>query len=425
MKSSKLPDILKSPSNGAIKRESISFAKEERQMKEKPRQIRTSYIARKINQDDICDSSMKQSSALLQIKEEKIESIEEASEGQSELDIAFDTNKSIFQASGFASSKYKEPTKGPAYNKGQIIRHSIVGSIEGYEKAQQSVEKAQRIKALGTFEQDSNNNSTADRRFSRAPSSMNSIDEGSGNSRTGTAQSFAVKKALLKGKAKEAKEVKITKGDLLKKFVELKENEHKFYQVEARRYSNLSYGERLHYTRDERCLQKFDEANETWDKNISKITQRVGKGLENSVMMRSGHFREKVEVANILEAGKTIHERFGPRLWPETLRRDIPNVSRRNNSVMESVPLGFSMLDPIEPKTPLELIRTPLRATMSSFDSTKEFSQTKLMDRTSEEYLNSKISKLGKLLASIKPSNTTQTNSLIVYNIKAIELTNM
>jgi len=425
MKSYKLPDLNRSSSsNIANKRGSTVFTLE-KQSKPKSHQIRINYIARKISQDDVCDTTIKQSSAMLlsQIKEEKVENIEELSEAQSDFELTFEGNKNIFHTPGtFASSKYKEPTKGPTIVDGQIIKHSIIGPIEFYEKAQQNVEKAQRIKALGTLDQESNN-STVDRKFSRAPSSTNSFEEGAGNSRTGTATSFAMKKALMKGRVKDLKEVKIRKEDLLKKFDQLKENEHRFYQYEARRYSNLSYGDRLNQTKEERCLYKFDEANSTWDKNVIRMTQRIGKIPENSVMLRSGHYREKVEMANVLEAGKTMHERFGSRLWPVTLRRDVPNLVKRNHSVAENLSLGFSMIDPIEPKTPLELIRTPLRGSgLSSIDSTKDLSQTRLLDRTSDEYLLTKTSKLGKLLATMSPYNTTQASTLVIEGKNKLEI---
>jgi len=125
------------------------------------------YIAKKITTDELFGDSCKITSAVMlsQINEERANEIDEPNEpsvlgsavaDEEENDVSeIHEPRNIFQKESLVSSKYKEQGKGPVYNNtGLIIKHSIVGSSEMFERFQRNLKKG-AIKESGLMKESS------------------------------------------------------------------------------------------------------------------------------------------------------------------------------------------------------------------------------------------------------------------------------
>jgi hypothetical protein len=108
--------------------------------------MKPAFIARKIEDEDLFGDTVRANVlGLSQINEEKINEEDELVNSQVEVsreEEGKDLHTSnIFKLDMLSSSKYKEYNRGPVYREGHIIRHSVVGPLEVFERYQKQLKR--------------------------------------------------------------------------------------------------------------------------------------------------------------------------------------------------------------------------------------------------------------------------------------------
>jgi len=385
---------------------------------------KTLKIAKKIADEEVYGSNLnlqltKSNIKLLQINEDKndiFEGISELDDGQSDLDSPerqkLGSSNNLFQTNTFQSPKYKEQPKGPVMKNGQIVRHSILGSVEGYERYQRVTKKI-----LNTHVKGSNMSSEPTTLTDTSISRQQTKDLSDVTPRGGSASSSQVSKHLsirYRSQKDQKKEVAVTKDELMTKIDEIKKIQERLAKEERQEARKLPFTERLYQTKEERCLQRFEDMTGNWNKDIFYITKKIGKEPQSSVMSRSGWFREKKELGEMIEATKTEAERIGDNYWAVTLRKGGQDMKKINTSNLLGKN-GNSSLRPINTDRSFQVIRKPNTYLNETFEGTSASRMaSKLIDRTSKEYLEKKFGQFGKIIKKINPCNGNDVGELMV-----------
>jgi len=373
------------------------------------------YVATKITAKDVFEETKHATTLVLsQINEEKNNETED-------LDAFVSFNETIesrrskekqlqnlFKKENLVSSKYKEHQKGPNFNRdGQIIKHSIIGSSENFERYQRSLKRLTIRESVILSAQELPN---FERGATRILKQSGTILERNLSPNSQLTQSgLQSKKQGAFERKKEVKEVKMAKEDLYSKLDDLRKSQKKFYQEDLSKLRNLPLGDKLHHTKQSRCLEKYENTINSWNTTISSIGQRIKRPANKSVMMRADDFRRKVEEAEIFDLAQTGAERLGSSYWSASLRNpeiDANPVSRGH--------MRFKSSEDLRPlTTTIETIRRPFTNTKSIINF-PTIGETRTIDRTKMEYITEKNSIMAKDLRKIRPHVITNIDDLMV-----------
>jgi len=387
------------------------------------------YIIKKVSTDDLFDDQMRQSNfiGLSQIKEENTGDLDEIFPSSLVVNLAgpkSDTTRNIFRAEMISSTKYKEQSKGPVFFEGKVIKHSIIGPTDLFERQQRIHKK--NIQSVAPFEQrDSLTDLSLGGKNSKLgvgsftqdrPSSGYSDRLGSaGSSYSRRFTSISEKKRNIKS------DIKLTKEDLMNQITEAQQRQTSFIQEEASKYNKKPLADRLFLTREQRTLQKFENTNEQWQKIVENIDKKISRKAGESVMLAGEKHRAKKETADALDIIKSDEDKYGSKFWQRTLRKyedksliGEPLIVQMSEEPDEAF---TSKSDAERPPTSFEIIRKPLLTkTVAEITKSKE----KLPGRTEKEYIDSKFQKRGYLLEGMKPPQIEQMGDLVVSILREI-----
>jgi hypothetical protein len=371
-------------------------------------ETKPSYIARKVENEELYGDP-KASSLLSQINEE---ATAEWEDGTPKANI-FDQKQepiNIFRAEMLNSQKYKEHNKGPIYRDGQLVKHSIVGPVEAFEKYERRMKKQTNKDSMMSIDKDSNSEASSSVQNKNVrPLSTRSNDPTSQSFLTGFASNQGVvSRRPGADKKKERNEIKVSREELLNQIDKMKESQDKFYDLQMEKLKTLSKGDRLHLTKEQRCLDKHEENLAIWDRIIERNNRKIGRDPAKSVSLRSEDFRSKKEMAQILDAIKTDQERYGTVYWYMTLRKKSPKAIRPD--CVQYVPEAYNNAFLEEHNNSLEIITKPKQFSESAI----EFGRITHFGRTGREYVQQKLSARDKALAKVKPSKIEDLKELIV-----------
>jgi len=389
------------------------------------------YIIKKVSTDDLFDDKMRQSNfmGLSQIKEENTGDLDELFPSQLAAHLGgakSDTTRNIFTAEMITSTKYKEQSKGPLFFQGKVLKHTIIGPTDLFERQQRIHKK--NIQSVAPFEQrDSLNDLSLAGKSSKAgvgsfvqdrPSTGNSDRLGSaGSSYSKRFTSLSEKKRNIKS------DIKLTKEDLVSQINEAKERQTSFIQDEANKFNKKPLADRLFLTREQRNLAKFEENNEKWQTIVVNIDKKIARKAGESVMLAGEKHRAKKETADALDIIKSDEDKYGSKFWQRTLRKyeDKDKIGEPLIIQMSEEPdeAFTSKTDAERPVSTFEIIRKPL-LTKTAAEITK--SKEKLPGRTEKEYIDSKFQKRGYLLEGMKPPQIDQMGDLVIKGQNKLEL---
>jgi hypothetical protein len=415
----KLPEINKSRLD---KSQSSSRYNDSRNLKSQRNQlydIKPTFIAKKVGDDDLFGATIKGNhSGLSKIHEEEGPDGDYIPSPRFEEDeIKESPTQNIFQMEMLASSKYKEHNKGPIYRNGQLIKHSIVGSAEMFERYQKQLKRVKDHKdSTVSFEKDnlSVSDVSAINRGVRQTATIN-FDSGSSSFLGGMSNSLQAvisKKQQQGDKKKELKrDIIITKEELLKEIEKMKEREEDFYRDQNHKYAYLPWGDQLHHTKDARCLEKFEEQRRDWENTIHSIAKKAGREPQTSVAFREEEYRQKREMADAFDAIRTDFEKYGPTYWFMSLRNtgELP----KGAISFHDFPEAFNNTFHERRNSSVEIIRKPNSFTNSRFDMSSSLSRS--IGRTEREYLEQKMLKHEKYLKKVRPLIGEEFRDLMVY----------
>lgn len=339
--------------------------------------------------------------------------------------------KNIFHAESLHNSRYQEINKGPIIRNGKLVRHSIAGSQETFERYQRK--KQMNWGARQSQETDtsfSSDTTVTARRGQRLGTTSFATDSLS-------LVANAVAKKLVEPVRKETrKEPKVSQEQLLDAIDQMKARQNAFYRnVDAMSHS-LRTSDMLFFTKEQRCLDNFEKAQHTWDKNFYMTSARLGRSPTESVAVRADEYREKKERATTFDIIKNDEERHGTLYWYMALRK-VPGVKEKRGAVVkDDIPAGFHTAVVDRPVSSLEIIRKPkiltqptsTRESTQNFHSTRStqnlFSTPKMTERTEKEYYQSRFSMNQNLIKKIKaPAIDIEDFAVItIFFIRASEI---
>jgi len=177
-------------------------------------------------------------------------------------------------------------------------------------------------------------------------------------------------------------------------------------------------------------LQRFEEMTSNWNRDIFYLTKKAGKDPQSSVMSRSGWFREKKELGEMIEAAKTDPEKIGDRYWMVSLRKDLDKFKMINNKNLSGFGHGSKLLGnnnalrAINTERSFQVIRKPNNYLNETYEATSASRgmNSKMIDRTSKEYLDNKIGMFGKIIKKINPCNGQDVGELIIEGKNQLDL---
>jgi len=376
------------------------------------------YLAKKVMNEEMEDSCKPIGTvALSQINEEKMNEAEDLMEVES-INQTREVGEpyNIFKKEGLNSSKYKEHQKGPVYMNGQLVKHSIVGPQEVFERQQRGIRRNLMKESAVSSEKDSFSFSerSPSRMFKPLNSMATMVEQSPSASKFLESQSsFAIRKITSVIKKKESKEVKVTKESLYKKLEELRNSQADFYEIQKQKYQNLPLGDKLHATKEQRCLTKYEETTDYWDKLHYNITRRIKRGAGKSVMLRSDDFRQKIEEAEAFELAKTEGEKYGTACWTMSLRN--ANLKDPRDSQQDLKSVGGLDLTRTSSRVPssLEIIRKSTRISKST-TSLPTLKETIYLDRTKRDYISGKNPEVQKALRKFDMKSSVNVEDFLV-----------
>jgi uncharacterized protein YaaR (DUF327 family) len=390
-------------------------------------ETRPSYISKKIEDEDLFGDDVKGSILLSRINEEK-GAEDESYPSPNTLETEFDDKKeagitNIFKVDVLSSSKYKEHNKGPVYKEGQMIKHSIVGSVESYERYQKQLKRIKHENTM-SFDRDTNkdNNSVSEvsaptRTLKAAGSrSLDTSQSFGGGGLTNSLQANVAKRNSGDKKKESKKEVRVSRDELMKEIEKMKDRQDKFYEEVNDSYKNLPVGDQLHHTKEGRCLEKYNHAIQEWEDIIIKNNAKIKRDPSLSVAVRASEYRQKREMADAFDAIKSDFERYGSIYWYMTLRKiDGKPAPEGANYVSRDFPEAFSNTFMEKRNSSVEIIRKtdPFSNSRINFNSSSKSSFMSL-GKSEREFLESRLYENDKLLSKIMPQITDDLSGLVV-----------
>ena len=379
------------------------------------------FLAKRVNDEDLQDEKEEKPSSpqiLMQILEEPPETVTKASPGKSQSHIEIEheeeeantveKGKNIFELEMLHSTKYQEHSKGPVFENGKVVKHSIVGSVEGFErqlrKGQKAARQGQDSETSFVSNAESGIISTKNTRLSMAVGSLpdSSLPGLFGGSTNPTKKFFESKKREFR------KIPKVPKQELMLQIDEFKQRQDKFYEDIARSVRTMKTADQLYLTKDERCLRKFDKTLDQWGKVVDQTSSRLKRPSSQSIISRGAEQRPKKEQADVLEMIKSDEERFGGNLWKMTLRHDTEGADRfaTEEEYYHSRPVTGATTVRERPMTGVEVVRRPGTVTSQGGDTWRtSFFRTgtnAATDRSLRAYLQEKLKKGQSRLEVVK-----------------------
>lgn len=375
--------------------------------------ITPSYVAKKISSkelnEDKEDRNFSPTWKLHQISEDPreenlhipFEKSKRALSVDSEV-LAFDLPEiktSIFQSDLYGSSKFHEHTRGPVYLNGKLLKHSVVGPIDMFERQQKrrnhgNSTKQQQQDTDSSFTTFNESLTNISRRPNRQPTFSMQAESPLNRSQVG--------RRTLEPKRKDIQEIKVPKDLILTEIDKIRARQNNFY----RKIDGLAHGMRrsdmLFFTKEQRCLESFEKTEDRWNKVFEQTNTKIGRSPLQSPAFKAEEHREKIERADEVELLRSREERLGPNFWYLTLRKFPENNEPRGTIITDEFPAAFRKAIIEKRNDSIEFIRKPRRlngslnrwaseSLMSTYNMSGSLHNRSSLNRSTEEYFESVI----------------------------------
>ena len=107
---------------------------------------------------------------------------------------------------------------------------------------------------------------------------------------------------------------------ITEKMKRMKLNREKERRKERKKLKNMSFEQRLIYTKDRRRMKLWQKQNKIWDHDMLHLSKKFDKHPSDLIINRSESFRAKQEELSLLEQTASLKEKFGIHTWKMSLR---------------------------------------------------------------------------------------------------------
>ncbi|CAD8175551.1 unnamed protein product [Paramecium pentaurelia] len=305
--------------------------------------------------------------------------------------------QNIFSGSSELLNVLPNYEKGPKLDmKGQIIKHTIVGSVQQFQQEKQrrlNINKKPYVKMKTQFlsegdSQPANNNS-----YTKLTELASSKE--------------LTKKSASKIKSKEFQFIQLNEEQVQQEIVEV-ERRVKTNQIETAKLNQeikgkLNKGDQLQMNTVERALNNYQSTQEDWESTKLRVSSRIQRKQGQSMNEKIDQFRVKQEIKQLLDHITPIEQKLGNDYWKQGLRTT-------QNELNQKYPYKYvdkQEDDPnyqIDSKPPIiEIVRRPNQ----SAKGYRPFSSF-----TSRFYLNKKLKENEQVVQKLVPLNIEEFEDL-------------
>ena len=327
-------------------------------------------------------------------------------------------SQNIFAITKVIEAEYEMTSKGPKMNeKGVLLPHTILGKADWYKNYFVTKENENKIQVT-TFSDAPENQKVGIR-------PMTSYLGNQTKTAFSTQQRPISSKLFSERKNFEDSHKTIEKiGTILKKEEVLEEiNKIKgrvYRQNQKSSTRKIPLSAKFFQSKEKNCLNHFEELETKWETQSRFYSKKLSRNhLDKPLFEKGDFFRQKLELAQLVENLKTDHEKFGDRYWEVTLRKyDIQSI------LDEKVPKDNikSLKSHIMKKT--NVITEKIRPTSALIESIrnpkKHYNEMPFSSFKSDNYLKTKLEGLEEKISEMHPLiKSHDINSLYVEkNIK-------
>ncbi len=224
------------------------------------------------------------------------------------------SKSSIFQTqSNYDQSLFYEMNLGPKFKpNGELIPYSIVGKSDSFLKNFNILKNRQfadnnfkSFTALDEMKTPKNSNQRQNKNdrpnvaiLSRKGSFRSSADSN-------------IDKNTQVSIHKKPVQKKVNKEQLLKEIDEFERIRQEALKKDEKKLASLKLSDRIYVTKEQRIIEKFEQNNEDWKKNVEKLCQSINRSLDQTVMLQYEEYRRNKERADEIEILKeALKKRF-------------------------------------------------------------------------------------------------------------------
>ncbi|CAD8107576.1 unnamed protein product [Paramecium sonneborni] len=301
--------------------------------------------------------------------------------------------QNIFSGSSELLKVLPNHDKGPKIDKkGQIIKHTLVGSAQQFQQEKQrrlNENKKHFLKMKTQFLSDGDSQPAVNNSYSKL------TEFGSNKEQP--------KKSPHKIKSKEFQIIQLNEEQVQQEIIEV-ERRVKTNQIETLKLnqevkSKLNKGDQLKMDKTERALINYQNTVENWETSKSKVSSRIERKQGYSMNEKIDQFRVKQEFRQLLEHLTPIEQKLGKNFWKQGLRTQEFQLNKKYPYNLEE-----DSKYQIDSKPPvIEIVRRP-NSCVKDYLPYSTF--------TSRFYLNKKIKENQNMFEKLLPQNIEKIDHL-------------
>lgn len=319
--------------------------------------------------------------------------------------------QNIFSVAKSLGDEFELANRGPKTSKnGTIVSYSILGKVDWFKNHLLTKENENKMQQVTPFSE------TPDTQKLPRPTTSYVGNQNksafSTQQRPFSSKPFSDKRNFEDSHKNNEKIIILKKEEVLEEINKIKERIHKNSEPKTRR---ISLSAKLYQNKDKKCLKNFDDLEKKWEIQSKIYSKKLARNQLDQALFEKGEcFRQKLELAQVVDHLRTDHEKYGDHYWEITLRkyanqiisneipekrtlRDLRNQSRKGNELNEKI-------RPISSQ--VEAIRNPKR----------HYNEMPFSSFKSENYLKQKLECFEeKILDMHSLINPHQINSFYVF----------
>ena len=311
--------------------------------------------------------------------------------------------ENIFAIAKVIGDEFEMPSRGPKMNKkGMIIPYSILGKPDWFKNYLNS--KDSEVKIQVTTSSDTAENQK-EQKIVRPMTSY----VGSQNKTNFSVQRPLTSKPLIEKKEDSHKNIEKT-GTILKKeevLEEINKVKGRIYSPSEKKKRKIPLSAKFFQSKEKNCLNNFDNLEKKWETQSKFYNRKLSRNNTEKPLFEKGEcFRQKLELAQLVDNLQTDHEKFGDRYWELTLRKfESQNIEKPKKEIIKIKSIKSR---PQTSKKTIENMENenfrPLSAKIETIRNPKrQYDEMPFSSFKSDNYLKKKLEGLDEKITEMKP----------------------
>lgn len=339
------------------------------------------------------------------------------------IPITSSSPQNIFSIAKLIGEEYEMTNRGPKLTeKGTIIPYTILGKAEWFKNYLPSKEINATIenKAQNSTYSEVHENQKVTRPMTSYVGSQNRTPFSIQN-RPYSSKPFIERKAEDSQKYLEKITVVLKKEDVLEEINKIK---GRVYQIKEKKDRKVPLSAKYFQNKEKNCLDHFEDLERKWDLQSKFYSKKVSRSNYDKPLYQKGEcYRQKLELAQVVDNLKTDHEKYGDKIWECTLRKyeEIKKEEKKKddeNKTLADIKRESFKKTLVNPEKN-SLKNRPASAQIEAIRNPKlHYNEMPFSSFKSDNYLKKKLigfeEKISEMHAMVKPG---EVGSLIVISL--------